>query len=143
MYNLLEILLQQVEKVPFRTALESLGKKMPAFGKNFNSKMRRHFAKMHGADMVRTLMTRRWRRHVGDHQVGGAAEGIHQQARRRIVEEIHLQEMNPTDSVHLQEVDRHHPDIVIGRIGHPRGDLRPSAGSSAKVDDALGALEDM
>ena len=39
---------------------------------------------------------------------------------------IHLQEMDAADSVHLQEVDRHDPDIVIGRIGDAGGDLRPA-----------------
>ena len=74
MHDLAEVLLEQVEKVPLGAALKGLGKKMPAFRKNINGKMRGDLAEMHRAQMVGTLMPGGGRRHVRDDEVGRAAE---------------------------------------------------------------------
>ena len=76
--------------------------------------------------------------HVGEDEVGRAAERLPEPVGRRIVHEVHLQDRRALDRVGGQQVDADH-DRLRQPLAH---DLRPAARRDAEIDDPLRALEE-
>ena len=140
MDHLPEVLLQHGQEVVFGAALEGLGEEVTALGQRFDGEMRRDFAKMHRAQVIRSLVARGRRGHVGDHEIGRAVERRAQERWRRVVEKVHLEELDAGNGRHLKKVDRGNADVGIRRIGHLGGDLRPASRRRAKIDDPACAV---
>ncbi|MNT04002.1 hypothetical protein D3C72_1385640 [compost metagenome] len=141
MQHLLEVLLQHVQQLLFRAALEGLGKEMAAFRQHLNGEISSDFAQMHGADMVGLLVPGGGRRHIRQYQIRRAANGLHQLFGCCRIKEVELQDFYAGNGIDFEKIDRRDADIVLGGIRHLRSDLRPASGCGTKVDDAGRALQ--
>ncbi len=111
--DLLEVLLQHVEQIFFRAALEGLGKEMPARPQNLDGEVGCHFAEMHGAQVVGLLVAGRRGRHVGDDEIRRAADRFHQKTRRFRIKEVELQDFYARQRCHFEKIDGGDADVLV------------------------------
>ena len=88
-------------------------------------------------------MTGGIRRHVGEHDIGRAAEQRLDRIRRARLEEIAPDEVDPRRRRHVEAIDRDDLAPALPTPGTPGRDLAPAARRGAEVDDARAWLEQM
>ena len=93
----------------------------------------------HRAQMIGLRVADGVRRHVGQDEIGRAAERLAQPVRRGVVHEIHLQDGRRRRS-DRSAAGRCRRSLACGRRW--RTTWRPAARRDAEVDHALGALEE-
>ena len=74
-------------------------------------------------------------RHVGQDEIGCAAERIDEQGGRGIGHEVHLHDGHALDRVDRQQVDPDHRGVRQAALD----DLAPAARRDAEIDDAASA----
>ena len=92
----------------------------------------------HDAQVVGGVMAGGVGRHVGEDQVGGAAEALEDEADVGVLGDVALEELGAGDRRDGEEVDADH----LGGTAF-EGDLGPAAGGGAEVEDAHAGLEEV
>src|SRR6056297_3165112 len=145
--HLLEVALQEGEKVALRPALQGLGEEGSAVGEHFGRELGRGLAERHDAEVIGGAVAGAGGGHVGEHGVGLAAEGGLHGVVGALREKVELQELDARKRVHLLHVDA--DDAALGTVRAAAvgvdlvdGDLEPAAGGAAEIDDALAGPEE-
>jgi hypothetical protein len=103
-----EVLFEQGEQIAVRPARQHLGDKGAARSEILDRKPRRRLDQPHRAQVIGLLVADGVGRHVGQHQIGLAAQRIGERLRGRIGHEIHLEDRHALDRLDRQQVDPHH-----------------------------------
>ena len=106
-----EVALEFGEQRRFGAALQHLAQEARRPGSTSRAKCGGRLGERHDAQMIGLAMAGRVRRHVGEHDVGLAAEHGLEPLRRGFVEEIELQELDAGDRLHVENVERDHAAV--------------------------------
>ena len=138
MLDAFEVALELGEQRGFRAALQHLAEKHAAGSEHFAGEKHGGLGQCHDAQMIGLAVAGGVRCHVGEHDVGFAAEDFLQSRRRRLVEKIEMQEFNAGKRLHIENIEGDYPARGADALCR---DLAPAAGRSAQIDHASPGLE--
>ena len=130
------IALQRVQHRPLRPALEHFRHERSVRRQNVACERRRQFRECHDPHMVGRRMPGRVRGHVGQHEVGFAAEGQRQPLRHIRIVEIAQDQRRAGDRIDRQQINAHHRARAT-----PDRDLSPAARRCTEIKNPGVAVE--
>ena len=133
-----EVALERRKQRRLGAALDHLGEKRAAVFQHPAGELRCGLDQRHDLQMIGRTMTGGVGGHVGQHQVGRAAEHRLELVRRIGVEKVDLREFSAGNRIHRQDVDA---DDASARADALDRDLAPAAGRGAQIDHARAALQ--
>ena len=138
--DVFEVALEFGKQRGFGSALQNLAQKRTALGQHLAGEFDRRLRKRHDAQMVGRPMAGGVRRHIGEDDVGIAAEHFFETIRRGVVEKVEFEEFDPGHRLEFENIERDHPPLGADALER---NLAPAAGRRAEIDHAGAFLEQM
>ncbi len=136
-----EAALQALEHPPLRPALEQLADEPATLGQDRLGDLQRQLRQRHDADVIGRRMSGGIRRHVGQHEVGLAAQQLQQRRLTRWVHDVALDQRRARDRFDRQQVDSHHARrAALQRHLSPTPGRRPQIQHQPTLADQMIAL---